>query len=75
MSKIIVVAATNGKNFKAYGFEKYIKCSWVSGARTLHEKGNPQRLQNLALALKKSRRLKIIYADILLNSLPSEDPR
>ena len=76
MSKIIVVAASNGKIFKECGFEKNTECIWVSGARTLHEKGNPRRLQNLiALALKKSPRLIIIYADILLNSLPTDDPR
>ena len=76
MSKIIVVAASNGKIFKDCGFEKNTECIWVSGARNLHEKGNPRRLQNLiALALKKSPRLIIIYADILLNSLPTEDPR
>ena len=76
MSKIIVVAASMGKSFKDCGFEKNTECIWVSGARTLHEKGNPRMLQNcIALALKKSPRLIIICADNLLNSLPTEDPR
>ena len=76
MSKIIVVAASKGRIFKDCGFEKNTECIWASGARTLHEKENPRRLQNIiVLALKKSPRLIITYADTLLNSLPTEDPR
>ena len=76
MSQIVIVAASNGRYFRGCSFGQGVDCVWSSGARTLHETGNPRKLENLIKrAMEKSLEAIVIYSDVLLNSLPTPDLR
>ena len=76
MSQVVIVAASNGRNFRDCSFGQGVECVWSRGARTLHEPGNPRKLENLIKqAMEKSPGAIVIYSDVLLNSLPTPDPK
>ena len=76
MSQIVLIAASNGRYFRGCSFGQRVECVWSSSARTLHEPGNPRKLENLIeRAMEKSPGTIVVYADVLLNSLPTPDPR
>ena len=76
MSQIVIVAPSNGRYFRGCSFGLGVKCPWSSGARTLHEPGNPRKLENLIKrAMEESPGAIVIYSDVLLNSLPTQYPR